>query len=188
MDQSDSLVYESKYRKDILFQRLLKNFILTLVFTLVALIAIRIWLWPRMENYRTQHTESKQKQTIANYKQKSFLSTLQAYRDLKQKNIAILQDPSYQVVSSALNKLLNQYFSHITIQEQARRVDPIKHVIYDSLGVGVHAQSLKDFYAFLDHLVNLSYTKIELPVSITKQGSYFKMDFMIHIEYQVDRP
>ncbi len=141
-----------------------------------------------MENYRTQNTESRQKQAISSYKQKSFLATLQAYRNIKQKNTAILQDPSYQVVSGALNKILNQYFSHITIQEQARRVDPIKHVIYDSLDVGVHAQSLKDFYAFLDHLVNLSYTKIELPVSITKQGNYFKMGFVIHIEYQVDRP
>lgn len=188
MDKQDSPVQESEYSKDILFQRLVKNFIFAVVFILVALVSIHTLLWPRIEDYRTRDTEAKQKRTIASYKQEDFVTTLRTYRMLKEKNTSALKYSSYQVVSSTLNKILTKHFSQIKLQEKTRKINALEHSIHESLNIVAHTRSLKDFYNFLDELVAIStYAEIELPVTITKQKNYFIVDFNIHVEYKVTR-
>ncbi|BDQ28470.1 hypothetical protein [Helicobacter ailurogastricus] len=184
MEQDLEQLYMSRYAKDLAFENLVKNFIFFIVFVVIAMVSVGLWLYPKIDDYRSQDADARQQATIVAYQRRGFVGILQSYRSLKEHNSHLLQPPDYSALINALKILLNQHFTHIKIREESSRTDPLGHFIRKKLRVSAHARNLKDFYAFFDDLVRISaHVQIEFPITITKNENAFLLDFGVHVDH-----
>ncbi|BDQ26478.1 hypothetical protein [Helicobacter heilmannii] len=187
IEQNQNLeqVYMSHYAKDLAFENLVKNFSFFVVFVVVAVVSVSLWLYPEINDYRSQDTNARQQTMIVAYKRKDFVSAIQTYHTIKEKNGRLLQHPDYSAITHDLNVLLKKHFTHIKIQEQSHRIDTFGRFIYGELKVSAHARNLKDFYTFFNGLAAISvHMQVELPITITKNRDTFALDFIVHVDYK----
>ncbi|WP_104750476.1 hypothetical protein [Helicobacter cynogastricus] len=176
---------ESRYERSLAFERLVKNFLFTMIFGVVTGLAVHFLVWEHIEKFRIQHGDTEQKHLIARHREKIFLATLKEYRSFKDSSVPKLTHLSYQASVGQLNQLLNRHFYRLQIQAkpEARRHDG--GVIHEILAIKAHARSLGDLYDFLDGMRKINaYIQVNLPITISKDKQAFALSFRIHVEYK----
>ncbi|CAM2843467.1 hypothetical protein [Helicobacter felis] len=176
---------ESRYERSLAFERLVKNSLFTVIFSVVASLSVRLFVWEHIEKFRVQHGDTTQKHLIAQHREKNFLVALQEYRSFKDSSAPKLTHLSYQASIGQLNQLLNRYFYRLQMQAkpEARRHDG--GVIHEILAIKAHARSLSNLYDFLDGMGKINaYIQVDLPITISKDQRAFALSFNIHVEYK----
>ncbi|WP_104695997.1 hypothetical protein [Helicobacter salomonis] len=176
----------SRLKGNLAFERLVRNSLFTLIFIIVAVISVRLLIWGNLEKFRSQHGDEVQKRLIVAHKQEIFFEAFKEYKAFKQASAPKLAHPNYKDSVNTLNQLLGRHFSKIQIQastEEKHSQDEIMHEIFH---VKAHASSLRELYAFLDGMRQISaYTQMALPINIAKEAHGLALDFRIHIEYKL---
>ncbi|WP_121021047.1 hypothetical protein [Helicobacter vulpis] len=177
---------ESHFTGSVVFERLVRNSLFTLVFFVLAIVSVRFLVWDNLEKFRSQHGDEVQKLLIMEHKQKMFFETFADYQAYKQAIASKLAHPSYQESVNTLNQLLRQHFTQIQIQAGTEDKHSQADIIHEIFYIKAHARSLQDLYTFLKSMLEISnYTQMALPISITKEKRDLALEFRIHIEYKV---